>query len=999
MNNSYSREAILRGAIMRFIIPFLMVLVLISSCQTPSNKKNHAHATKAKDGHGAHGAKANLEQFVDATANTLLTNSREYTMVGRRTGEGYFSPDGELISFQSERQKGNPFYQIYVMNTKTGKTNRVSPGYGETTCSWIHPSKKRVMFSSAHLDPDARKKQKEEIASRKKGKKKGYSWSYNKFYDIFSAGINGRYLKRLTKTEGYDAEGSYSPDGKLIAFASNRTAYDGTMTPEEAKVFKRDQSYMMDIFIMNADGSNVKRLTTSAGYDGGPFFSPDGSRITWRRFTADGRKAEIFTMNIDGSDQKKITSLDSMSWAPFYHPSGDYLVFTTNVHGYQNFEDYIVDAQGKHKPVRVTFMKGFDGLPVFTPNGQQLTWTRKNHTNGESQIYIGDWDDVQARELLGLPANAPTIRELTPAISEAEIKKHIYYLASDELQGRGTGSVDEKAYQTHYAKVFKDMGLRPAGDKGSFLQQFKLVLGVELGEKNSLEINGKSFQAGKDWNPASFSKTGKIDAAEVVFVGYGIKSPAQGDFKAYNSYKNVDVKGKWAMAFRYLPESVDGKLKNHLNRVAKIQFKAMVAKEYGAKGLILVTGPNAHAKSDLIKLKYEGGVSNFSVAVVSVTDALAQTLLGDKNLTALQTKLDKGEVGEGFALNKMKVGGNIELNYNNGVAHNMVAMLKVRGATQSVVVGAHGDHLGRGTMGNSLMTKDDISNIHYGADDNASGVAGVLEIAHSLAAYNKKHPGKMKKNVIFTIWSGEEIGLLGSHYFVENWKKTHRKSLEKSVVAYINMDMIGRLRKACYVQATDSSKNWIKLIEKMNVTHDVPLQTQADPYVPSDGMNFYLGKVPSLTFFTGSHGEYHTPRDKPETINYNGVQRIVTLVKDLTLDIALGKTKLPYNKLEGKVRSTKRGSRSFRVYLGTIPDYTQKGANGVRISGATAGGPADKAGLLKDDVIVELNSKKIENIYDYVYGLQALTPDKEVSITVKRAGKKVKLKITPAAKE
>lgn len=981
---------------MRLIVPFLMALLLLSSCQTAKHKGVYSHSSHSRY---AHGAKANVEKYVDAEPNTLLTNPREFTMVGRRTGEGYFSPDGKLISFQSERDSSNPFYQIYVMNLTTGKTKRVSPGYGETTCSWIHPSKKRIMYSSSHLDPKARKKQKDEIEKRKKGKKKGYSWNYNEYYDIFSSSINGGNTRRLTSAKGYDAEGSYSPDGKLIAFASNRKAYDGSMSPEAAKIFKRDQSYMMDIFIMNSDGSNVRQLTTSPGYDGGPFFSPDGKRITWRRFTADGRKAEIYTMNIDGSDQKKITSLDSMSWAPFYHPSGDYLVFTTNVHGYQNFENYIVDSEGKHKPVRVTFMEGFDGLPVFTPDGQKLTWTRKNHATGESQIYLGDWDDTQARRLLGLSANAPRISELTPEIRVAELKKHIYYLASESLQGRGTGSKDEKVYQAHYSKIFKQMGLRPAGDKNSYLQKFDLVLGVELGEKNTLEVNGKKFKVGKDWNPTSFSKLGKINPAEVVFVGYGIKAPAQGDFKEYNSYKNVDVKGKWAMAFRYLPEDVDGKFKNHLNRYAKIQFKAMVAKENGAKGLILVTGPNAHAKSDLIKLKYEGGVSNFSVAVISVTDNLAQMILGNNDLGDLQSDLDKGGESKEIKIEKVTVSGHIDLKHKSGTAHNMLALLKVPGARKTIIIGAHGDHLGRGKKGNSLMTKDDVTDIHFGADDNASGVAGVLEIAHNLADYNRRHPGRLKTNILFAVWSGEEIGLLGSNYFVENWKKTHHQKLHDRVIAYLNMDMIGRLRKALYVQAVDSSKNWINIIEQMNVTHDVALQTQNDPYVPSDGMNFYIGKVPSLTFFTGSHSEYHTPRDKADLINYEGTKKIVNLVKDIAVKLSKNGKSLKYNKLQGQRKNTGRGSRSFRVYLGTIPDYTQKGASGVRISGATDGGPADKAGLQKNDVIVELNGKKIENIYDYVYGLQALTPNVEVGITVRRSGKSVELKITPAAKE
>ncbi len=322
-------------------------------------------------------------------AHFLTSPPMQITIDGSRAGEGYFSRDGNWLIYQSEQMADNPFYQIYLMNLADGTSRRVSPGYGKTTCAWIHPDGKRVLFASTQDDPDAVKKQQEELKARAEGVERRYAWDYDENFDIYSVEIdelgkqNPTY-HNLTNVKGYDAEGSYSPDGKLIAFASNRNAYVGEMPAEQKKTFDADPSVMMDIYVMNADGTGVRQLTDVFGYDGGPFFSPDGKRICWRRFAPNGMTAEIMTMNIDGTDQKKITRMDAMSWAPFYHPSGKYLIFTTNKHGFNNFELYIVDTDGKHDPVRVTYTPGFDGLPVFTPDGKQLYWTRQVAEHGPS---------------------------------------------------------------------------------------------------------------------------------------------------------------------------------------------------------------------------------------------------------------------------------------------------------------------------------------------------------------------------------------------------------------------------------------------------------------------------------------------------------------------------------------------------------------------------------------------------------------------------------------
>ena len=316
----------------------------------------------------AQDATVKLESISDVaeTEARFLTNTRQLTFDGIRAGEGYFSRDGKSMVFQSEREKSNPFYQIYWMDRETGDVERVSPGFGKTTCAWIHPEGDRVLFASTQFDPEFANKQKAELDERATGKPKAYAWDYDDQYDLVEWNRKTRQYKKLTDMKGYDAEASYSPDGQYIAFSSNRLAYQSGLTEREKTLFDTDPATALDLYIMKSDGTDVKRITDMFGYDGGPFFSPDGKRLCWRRFAENGATAEIYSANLDGTDAKRLTSIGAMSWAPFYHPSGDYLIFGTNVNGFANFELYMVDAEGSRTPTRVTTTDGFDSLPVFT---------------------------------------------------------------------------------------------------------------------------------------------------------------------------------------------------------------------------------------------------------------------------------------------------------------------------------------------------------------------------------------------------------------------------------------------------------------------------------------------------------------------------------------------------------------------------------------------------------------------------------------------------------
>ncbi len=927
----------------------------------------------------------------------LLTETRQLTYGGKRSGEGYFSPNGQLMTFQSEREKENPFYQIYLMDMSSGETKRVSPGYGKTTCSWIHPTQRKVLYASTHMDPKAREKQKEELDFRATGKKRRYSWDYDENYDLFESSPEGKVLRRLTRAKGYDAEGSYSPDGRWIAFASNRHAYLPTASEKMKKQMKVDPSFGLDIYLMRSNGTQLKRLTTTDGYDGGPFFSPDGQRITWRRFSEDGHTAEIYTMKLDGTDQKKITRLKSMSWAPFYHPSGDYLIFTTNLHGYHNFELYIVDVEGKGEPVRVTNLEGFDGLPVFTPDGKKLTWSRKDKS-GESQIYIGQWNDELARKLLSLPSPPLKFRQLSPEIKVTDAKKWIKYLASEDMKGRATGSHEEKAYQKTMVEVFKKMGLKPGGPRGSWYQSFNFVKAVEApANSNSFRAGDTSLVLGAEYTPLASSATGDFKGEDLVFAGYGLVAPGEGAISAYNSYDNINgigLQGQWFVILRDIPSEVDSKTRAHFFRYARSDYKVMLAEKRGARGVIFVTGPNTKLKNELMELKYDKASGKNSIPVISMTrEALSKLLSKDSqvSLQNLQAQLDKGDVGkvQRWQSNPFQLAAHLKKEMATGT--NIIAELRVNTRQRHLIIGAHGDHLGVGKSSSSLMHADSDTEIHYGADDNASGMAGVMEVAHYISDRYKNKKINLRQNVKFAIWSGEELGNLGSASYV----KAIGRSGARQVSAYINMDMIGRLGDHLSVQGVSSSTEWDKFLEQMTFIKAMAIKPQSSPYLPTDAMSFYMAEVPVINFFTGAHIDYHTPGDTWEKVNYQGLIDVSDYVAKLVEKLAVRENGLAWQKIEQKDGGARGG---FRIFLGTIPDYTQEGVQGVKIQGVIKGGPAEQAGLKGGDVIVQFSEHKVQSLYDYVYTLQVVKPGEATTIKVVRDGRTVELPITPKLK-
>lgn len=981
------------------------------------------------------------EQMRDSEAQ-LLTGTRQITFEGRRAGEGYFSSDGNRMVFQSERDSANPFYQIYLTDLRTGDLSRVSPGFGKTTCAWIHPDGEKVLFASTQGDPSARDKQKEELDLRESGKERRYAWDYDPSFDLYETRPGSDQYVKLTDAMGYDAEASYSPDGSQIVFASNRAAYARELVGREKEMFAIDPAYMIDLYIMNADGTNVRRLTDVPGYDGGPFFSADGSRICWRRFSEDGASAEIYTMKTDGSDVKRLTEIGAMSWAPFFHPSGDYLVFTTNRHGFANFELYLVRADGDGEPVRVTYTDGFDGLPVFLPGGNRLSWTSTRTPQKQSQIFLADWDDQRARELLGLSEVVSTedrnaalaaVEASSPDFQPADVMRHVDFLTRTDLGGRLTGTEGEKRATAYVAAYLESLGFQPAGENGTFFHSFDFPAGSSLIDGNRMSVGEQELVLEQDYVPLSFSKQGQLPSTGVVFAGYGLQVPAGDDGEEYDSYVHLNVAGQWVMMFRDLPQDISPETRQRMARYSSPRRKVTIARDLGARGVIFVAGPNSKVKNQLIRFDRDASQASVSIAAVSVTNEIASKILspsGEK-LKDLQTSLDDGSLMMGFAIEGSEVSAEVVIERRTGTGRNVLARLtageQANEQQAAVMVGAHIDHLGVGGGGSSLARDDESGQVHAGADDNASGVAAMLEIAQYLAAERSKGGLRSRRDLIVAAWSGEELGLFGSKAFVEdfyelypNAKRPEKKAskndevdaahshgassdevaLTEAVAAYLNLDMVGRLREKLVIQGIGSSPGFEGEVQRRNLPVGLPLQLdKASSRLPTDTSAFVGRQVPILSAFTGAHEDYHTPRDTADKLNYEGAAKIANLMALLTRGFLTSEKPPVFELNEGAAAGQDAPRARLTAYLGTIPDYVAGDVKGLKLSGVSKDGPAAKSGVQGGDVIVQLAGRKIEDIYDYTYAIEALKIGEEVTIVVQRGDKTVTMKVTPAARE
>ena len=580
----------------------------------------------------------------------------------------------------------------------------------------------------------------------------------------------------------------------------------------------------------------------------------------------------------------------------------------------------------------------------------------------------------------GVPAAAQT----------SATRAYVETLASEKFAGREAGSPGERLAADYIAAQLSRLGARPLPGRSDMFVPFTFTAGSRDGGSRAV-VGSTTFNTSKDVIALSFSDDGEV-SGPVVFAGYGIVVPETQNF-GYDSYATLDVKDKIVVVLRYFPEDAEQQTRGVLARYSDLRFKAMAARQHGAKALVVITGPRSPNAGLTVPMSFDTALAGSGIPAASVSGAVAAALFAGapKTLQAIQQELDSGNPHTaGFPLDKT-LSLKTSLVRETQTGRNVVAYVPATSPTAGVAkpwiaIGAHYDHLGLGRNGNSLAGKDETGKPHLGADDNASGSAAVLAIAAALG----KQPVR-RRNLIVALWSAEEIGLVGSAAFV-NAPPVPVNQL----AAYLNFDMVGRMQdNKLAVQATGTSPIWASVLERANVAAGFDLTLQEDPYQPTDVATFNQASVPSLNFTTGAHVDYHKPSDTADKINYEDLDRIASLASTVVRRLMDMDDAPQFAKVEQSSQTA--GRTGVRVFTGTVPDYTSN-AKGLLLGGVVGGGPAEKAGLQKGDVIVEIAGQTIANIYDYTYALELLKIDQPVKVVYMRGSEKRETTLRPGAR-
>ena len=562
----------------------------------------------------------------------------------------------------------------------------------------------------------------------------------------------------------------------------------------------------------------------------------------------------------------------------------------------------------------------------------------------------------------------------------SRLRYDVYFLASNALEGRRTGSPGARVAADFIATRFADLGLEPAGDHATFEQSFTFISGVRPGESNRLELtlpDGPRVAAAEEFTPLAFSASGTAQG-ELIFAGYGIHAPDLG----YDDYAGLDVKGKVVLVLRFSPDGDDPS--SRFQPYMALRRKAADARQQGAAAVLIATGPVAAKDTAPVKLSFDASFADAGLPVLSIATPLAELCFRGHGFTLAE--LQRG-INERHEPASRPLGVAVSLAADviqePGTGTNVLALMPGSDEalrSQVVLVGAHYDHLGRGGEGSGSLAPDSNA-IHNGADDNASGVAGMLEIARQLVQ------ARPRRSVLFAAFAGEEMGLLGSQHLLQNLPVPR-----DSLVAMINLDMIGRLAdaKALTLGGWGTAAEWPQVVEPLRAALGLAVAPSPGGFGASDHSTFYGAGVPVLFFFTGAHEDYHRPTDDAPRLLYPTMAKVVQLATAVVQEVANRPQRLTFQKVAEEEVGERRG---YRVRTGVIPEFGYQGP-GFKISGVRGGSPAEAAGLQAGDVVVRFGEREIRNIYDYMYALGDHHAGETVTLVVQRNGATLQLAVT-----
>ena len=579
-------------------------------------------------------------------------------------------------------------------------------------------------------------------------------------------------------------------------------------------------------------------------------------------------------------------------------------------------------------------------------------------------------------------AQAPAV------ISPDAYLAHVKYLASPELKGRATGSPELEKAASYIASQFQSFGVKPV--PGSpYEQAFTTTVGAHMGATNRLETTDggrtTALPLRDGFIPFSFSSSGTV-SAPVVFVGYGITANEY----HYDDYAGVDVKDKIVLLIRHEPQEDDAKSVfqgKELTQHSTFAIKAVNAKMHGARGVILVNDAYPHHMPEEDRIEPFGkatGPTDAGVLFVQVKESTAEGWFKSegRDLREILSDIDKDLKPRSFPLTKLTVSMTLNIEHDVKTVHNVAAYIPGK-TNEYVIIGAHYDHLGLGDE--HSLAPSQIGTIHPGADDNASGTAGVIE----LARYFSRQP-QPRRGILFITFAGEELGLLGSNYYTG-----HPQLPLENAVTMINMDMIGRIRGGkVYVNGTGTGSTLDKLVESVQPPAGFKLDlSEATGYGGSDHMSFTVKQVPVVFFFSGLHGDYHKPSDTWDKIDAPDAAKLLGYVAEIATRLANDPERPKFQRVAEKVAPVGSGGGSgYGPNFGSIPDFDEP-PKGVRFADVRDGTPAAKAGLKAGDILIEFDGKDIGNLYDFTYALQAHKPGDEVLVKVLRGSQTIEAKV------